>query len=423
VHPPFATLDKSVASPWPASGTLPRSPQDHRDANTVGVDDAHSMAHDIFISYASKDKLIADAACAILESKGIRCWIAPRDILPGADWGESIVDALSNARVFVLVFSSHANASQQIRREVERAVNRGLAVIPLRIEDVAPTKSLEYFISTPHWLDAFSPPLERHLNYLADIIRHILDGEERPIRPSETTKRSAGIGRSALIVALALVLAGVALAAAWRFIAPPSESPSAPVVALATTPASGEIRLGFGSVDTAGAPQFMVAADPILHDAPIRISVDEKDPPQSRIVLINNLGLYEGKAVAPTVSQNLLTQMNTGNVPASFTLTFAKPLKSMTFMVPKVYPATDSGITFPAWRAVALSSSGQELSSVGEGLTRRFADVPAQSYSLRAPAFDGIAAVNFSSDPRLDGVPFAAFSALLIEQITLVPFD
>jgi hypothetical protein len=114
----------------------------------------------------------------------------------------------------VLVFSSHANASQQIRREVECAVNRGLAVIPLRIEDVAPTKSLEYFISTPHWLDAFSPPLERHLNYLADIIRHILDGEERPTQPGPTPKRPGSNRRSMLIGALALVLAGAALAAA-----------------------------------------------------------------------------------------------------------------------------------------------------------------------------------------------------------------
>jgi len=113
--------------------------------------------------------------------------------------------------------------------------------------------------------------------------------------------------------------------------------------------------------------------------------------------------------------------MNTGNVPASFTLSFATPVRSLTFTVPKVYPATESGITFPEWRAVALSSSGQELSSAGEGLTRRFADVPSQSYSLRAPAFEGISAVQFSSDPRLNGVPFAAFSAILIEQITIVP--
>ena len=375
------------------------------------------MAHDVFISYSSKDKLIADAACAILEAKGIRCWIAPRDILPGADWGESIVDALSHARVFVLVFSSHANASQQIRREVERAVNRGLAVIPLRIEDVPPTKSLEYFISTPHWLDAFSPPLERHLNYLADIIRHILEGEERPPHPDPALKRAGSNRRQLLIGALALILAGTALAGAWRYMAPP------PITTPGPAPATGEIPLAFGAVDTASAPQFMVAADPFLHDAPIPISVTEKEPPQSRVVFVNNLGLYEGRAVAPTVSQNFLTQMNTGNVPASFTVSFAKPMRSVTFTVPKVYPATESGITFPEWRAVALSSSGQELSSAGEGLTRRFADVPAQTYSLRAPAFDGIASVQFSSDPRLDGVPFAAFSALLVEQMTFVPFE
>jgi hypothetical protein len=186
---------------------------------------------------------------------------------------------------------------------------------------VAPTKSLEYFISTPHWLDAFSPPLERHLNYLADIIRHILDGEERPTQPGPTPKRPGSNRRSMLIGALALVLAGAALAAAWRFIAPPpvpAPAPaSAPTSASAFSLAPGEIRLAFGSVDTASAPQFMVAADPFLHDAAIPISVTEKDPPQSRIVLMNNLGLYEGRAVAPTVSQNVLTQMNTGNVPAS----------------------------------------------------------------------------------------------------------
>jgi hypothetical protein len=140
------------------------------------------MAHDVFISYSSKDKPTADAACAVLEAKGIRCWAAPRDITPGADWGEAILDAINGARAFVLVLSSNANASPQIKREVERAVNHGLAVIPLRIEDVKPAKALEYFVSTPHWLDAFNPPLEKHLNYLAEVIRHILDGKEPPKR-------------------------------------------------------------------------------------------------------------------------------------------------------------------------------------------------------------------------------------------------
>jgi hypothetical protein len=135
------------------------------------------MAHDVFISYSHKDKPTADGTCATLEARGIRCWIAPRDVRPGGDWSESIVTAINGARMMVLVFSAHANESAQIKREVERAVAKGIPIIPLRIEDVLPTKSLEYFLSTPHWLDAFPPPLERHLLYLADVVRQILDGK------------------------------------------------------------------------------------------------------------------------------------------------------------------------------------------------------------------------------------------------------
>jgi hypothetical protein len=141
------------------------------------------MAHDVFISYSSKDKPVADATCATLEARGIRCWMAPRDIMPGADWGESIIDAINGSRAFVLVFSANANVSVQIKREVERAINKGLPVIPLRIENVLPVKSLEFFLSTPHWLDAFSPPLEQHLNYLADVIGSVLDGKSPPVPP------------------------------------------------------------------------------------------------------------------------------------------------------------------------------------------------------------------------------------------------
>src|SRR6185436_3549368 len=135
------------------------------------------MPHDVFVSHSSKDKPTADVVCAMLESQGIRCWVAPRDIVPGMDWGEAIVHAVKGARVMVLVFSASANESPQIKREVERAVNKGIPVIPLRIEDVAPTASLEYFISTPHWLDAFTPPLETHLRYLAQILQQILGAQ------------------------------------------------------------------------------------------------------------------------------------------------------------------------------------------------------------------------------------------------------
>lgn len=142
-----------------------------------------SMAHDIFISYASrdpKDKLTADAVCATLEKHGLRCWIAPRDILAGEDWSAAIISALNEVQALVLIFSSSANDSHQIKREVEGAVHRGIPIIPFRIEDVRPSKALEFFIMTPHWLDAMTPPLEQHLEHLARSLQVLLRGP-RPV--------------------------------------------------------------------------------------------------------------------------------------------------------------------------------------------------------------------------------------------------
>ncbi len=131
-------------------------------------------AYDVFVSYSSKDKTTCDALCATFENKEIRCWIAPRDVLPGANWREAIIEGIEQSRVMVLVFSSHSNESSRVRREVERAVNKGIPVIPIRIEDVKLSLAMEYFISSQHWLDALTPPLEKHLEKLARKVIRLL---------------------------------------------------------------------------------------------------------------------------------------------------------------------------------------------------------------------------------------------------------
>ena len=171
------------------------------------------MAHDVFISYSHQDKPTADAVCALLEANGVRCWIASRDIAPGAEWAESIIEAIGNSRVMVLLFTARSNASPQVRKEVERAVNKGVTLIPLRIEDVTPSRSLEYFLSTPHWLDALTPPLEKHVHRLAKRIVALLseDGTTAPppSSPSITTPapRMRRLGRAAW-VGIVIVFAG-----------------------------------------------------------------------------------------------------------------------------------------------------------------------------------------------------------------------
>ena len=142
------------------------------------------MAHDAFISCSQQDKPVAEATCTILESSGIRCWVAPRDVSPGSQWAGSIVEAIDRCRVMILIFSSKANVSDQVHRELEQAVRRGKPIFPLRIEDVSPVGSMDYFLSAVHWLDALTPPIEKHLNELACAVRFHLDARQNGANPS-----------------------------------------------------------------------------------------------------------------------------------------------------------------------------------------------------------------------------------------------
>src|ERR1044072_1875064 len=122
------------------------------------------MAHDVFISYAAEDREVADEVCGALERGGIKCWIAPSDIPFGANYEESIVDAIASSRLLVLVLSSHSNASPHVKREIQNASVEGSAtqIIPLRIEDIEYNKALRYYLGSAQWLPPPPPPPPQH---------------------------------------------------------------------------------------------------------------------------------------------------------------------------------------------------------------------------------------------------------------------
>ena len=135
------------------------------------------MARDVFISYSQPDQACAYELVERVEGAGLECWIAPRDIAPSADWAAEIIDAISSARTMILVFSANSNESPQVRREVERAVHKNLCILPFRIENVLPSKSLEYFLSAQHWMDAFSVPREPHYARLCAYLKSQLGAQ------------------------------------------------------------------------------------------------------------------------------------------------------------------------------------------------------------------------------------------------------
>lgn len=130
--------------------------------------------HEVFICYSTTDKPVADNVCAQLESHAIRCWMAPRDVFPGENFPESIIKAIEESRIMVLIFSSHANSSPHVIRELTKAVTDGLIVIQFRIEDAPLSKSMEYLIGISQYLDARSPPLEQHIETLVNTVDLLL---------------------------------------------------------------------------------------------------------------------------------------------------------------------------------------------------------------------------------------------------------
>ena len=172
------------------------------------------MAHDVFISYSTKDKTVADAVCAKLESQKIRCWIAPRDVPAGQPFAASLVKAIRASSVIVLILSQGSNQSTHVLREVGEAVDSGIPILPLRIEDVNPTEELHYYIKSIHWLDAMSPPLERHLEKLTGSVLALLNvREQSPLTadkpPIEVPSRKPrSIPRWAIIL-LTLIAIGI----------------------------------------------------------------------------------------------------------------------------------------------------------------------------------------------------------------------
>lgn len=146
------------------------------------------MAHDVFISHSSNNRPVANAVCAALENAGIRCWIAPRDVMPGRSYSGEITRAIQQSRAFILIFSEHSNNSEQVLREVQLAANSRLHIVQFRIDAVVPSDDLEYYLSGPHWLDAVTPPLENHLGQLTSSMKALLslprtEGAESPAAP------------------------------------------------------------------------------------------------------------------------------------------------------------------------------------------------------------------------------------------------
>ncbi|MCD6486976.1 MAG: TIR domain-containing protein [Syntrophobacterales bacterium] len=132
------------------------------------------MGHDVFISYSTEDEETAKKICQTLESNGVKCWIACRNILPGLAYGEAIIDAIFMAKVLLVVLSNHSNNSRWVMCELERAASLNLSIIPYRLMELAPSNQIALFVTASQYFDAFKLPKDDIAQSLANSIQALL---------------------------------------------------------------------------------------------------------------------------------------------------------------------------------------------------------------------------------------------------------
>lgn len=168
-----------------------------------------------FISHAKADAKKAQAIAEGLEKRGVKCWIAPRDVKAGRAYGDEIIRGIESARSFVLLLSKASNDSAFVAREVERAVSKKKPIFAVRIADVQPAPALELFISGTQWIDAFPGRLATHVDRLANMLAEEEGqtpsgpGGDSPPPPYKPPKWAVPLGAAACL--LLIVGAGVAL--------------------------------------------------------------------------------------------------------------------------------------------------------------------------------------------------------------------
>ena len=158
-------------------------------------------AKEVFISYSTKDSDTAFTLLEVLESYGLDCWIAPRNIPQGSQWAEEIDKAIQDARVFVVIVSSHSIESKQVPKEIALAVSACESIFPFRIDDTGLKGTFRYYLSDYQFTDATTDARQK-MTELAEIICSSLGKpipEKKPAKvQAEVTEEKPHQGQEAV---------------------------------------------------------------------------------------------------------------------------------------------------------------------------------------------------------------------------------
>ena len=142
---------------------------------------------EVFISYSTKDYASAETVRDVLETNGLSCWMAPRDIPGGSNYTKEIPIAIRGCSVFVLILSANAQSSHWVLKELDSAVNAGKVILPFMLEDCILNDEFNFLLTGAQRYAAYQKKAEA-LETLIRRVRGILNAPDEPVQISSQSK-------------------------------------------------------------------------------------------------------------------------------------------------------------------------------------------------------------------------------------------
>lgn len=146
---------------------------------------------DIFISYSTKNY---DDACIIkrvLIKNGFSVFMAPDSIPAGSNYTKEIPRAIQACKVFLLLFSSQAQASIWVPAEVETAFKNQKLIMPFVLENCPVSEDFDFLLSRSQRIEAYEKKTEALENMVATL-KQVL-GNEKAVQPEITKEEISAV--------------------------------------------------------------------------------------------------------------------------------------------------------------------------------------------------------------------------------------
>ena len=228
--------------------------------------DPPAASRSVFLSYASGDAAAAQTVCQFLESHGASCWMAPRDVRPGAQYADAIVRAINDSSALVVVLSASAVASSHVAREVERAGSKQKPLIAFRIDGASLSPALEYFLSDSQWIDVLALGMPAALVKLSEAVGQGAPPSPRGPLPAMASG-AGGNSRRVIVAATWVALIGAEILLGVHFWPPTHSNATGPVAArITSTPISDKSIAVLPLANESGEPNQQYFSDGISED-------------------------------------------------------------------------------------------------------------------------------------------------------------